>query len=433
MSLVNKVLRDLDARRAGDTERSTLPPAVTPLQPGEATVSRARIAALLVASVLAAGAVAAYFGFRPALDLPRMASEPAPQKIVAPPPKIAAAPVAVPAAPPAPLPPAVDVAAIPPPAPVPPAAAPAAPIVPAAPATPAAAPTPGLPALGDFALKLDSGLAGMPEPRKPATPPPPPPAQAKPAAKAEPAQAETPRKEKPAAPAEAPKSATPKADAPKAAPPKTAPPAASPARSAAAPDASIDKQVSQHSAAEKAETEFRRGQAMQRQGAADEAAARYRTALVEQPEHAAARRILANLLIEHRRHEEAEELLRGGIALFPAQAYWPMALARLRVERGDTPGALDILKKHAAAGEASAEYQGFAGALLQRGGHHAEAADRYRAASRLAPNEARWWAGLGIALESAGKAAEARAAYERARVLPGLPAELSAHIEQRLR
>lgn len=426
MSLVNKVLRDLDARRAGDTERSTLPPAVMPLQPGEAAISRTRIAALLVVSVLAAGAVATYFGFRPALDLPRMSSEPAHSKIVASPPKIAAAvPVAVPAvAPPAP-PPAIA-EAIPPSvaAPVTPAAAPV--------AIPAAAPTPGLPASGDLALKLDSGLAGIPEPRKPAAAPPPPPAPTKPAAKAEPAPAETPRKEKSATPAEAPKAATPKTDTPKAVAPKAAPPAASPAR-AAAPEASIDKQMSQHSAAEKAETEFRRGQAMQRQGATDEAAARYRTALVEQPEHTTARRVLANLLIEHRRHEEAEELLRGGIALFPTQAYWPMALARLRVERGDTPGALDILKKHAAAGEASAEYQGFAGALQQRGGHHAEAADRYRAASRLAPNEARWWAGLGIALESAGKATEARAAYERARVLPGLPAELSAHIEQRLR
>jgi len=427
MSLVNKVLRDLDARRAGDTERSTLPPAVTPLQPGEATISRARIAALLVVSVLAAGAVATYFGFRPALDLPRMTSEPALQ-IAASPPKIAAAvPVAVPAVappvPPAPpAPPPAIAEAIPPPV--------AAPVTPAAPpvAIPAAAPTPGLPASGDLALKLDSGLVGIPEPRKPA--PPPPPAPAKPAAKAEPAQAEKPRKEKPATPAEAPKAATPKTDIPKAVALKAVPPAASPA---AAPEASIDKQMSQHSVAEKAETEFRRGQAMQRQGATDEAAARYRTALVEQPEHVAARRALANLLIEHRRHEEAEELLRGGIALFPTHAYWPMALARLRVERGDTPGALDILKKYAAAGEASAEYQGFAGALQQRGGHHAEAADRYRAASRLAPNEARWWAGLGIALESAGKPAEARAAYERARGLPGLPAELSVHIEQRLK
>ncbi|MDP2792615.1 MAG: tetratricopeptide repeat protein [Sulfurisoma sp.] len=377
MSLVNKVLRDLDARRAGDTERGMLPSAVTPMH-NEAAISRARIAALLAMSILAAGAVAAYLGFRPSPDLPHVTSVPAPPKIVAPPPQT----------------PAVASAAVPV-------------------AAPADTLTPGLPALGDLALRLDVDLTRVPEPKKPAAAPVV--ASAKPAAKAAPAPAE-----KPAAPSAAPKAA-PLAAAP------------SPATAVAVPDTSIDKQMRQYSAAEKAEAEFRRGQLAQRQGADDEAAARYRTALAEQPEHAAARRILASLLIEHRRHDEAEELLRGGIALFPVQASWPMVLSRLRVERGDMPGALDILKKHAAAGEASADYQGFAGALLHRGGQHAEAADRYRAASRLAPNEARWWAGLGIALESAGKPAEARAAYERARGLPGLPAELAAHIEQRLR
>jgi Flp pilus assembly protein TadD len=40
---------------------------------------------------------------------------------------------------------------------------------------------------------------------------------------------------------------------------------------------------------------------------------------------------------------------------------------------------------------------------------------------------------MGIVLDAAGKTAEARAAFERARNLPGLPAELANHIEQRLR
>jgi MSHA biogenesis protein MshN len=91
------------------------------------------------------------------------------------------------------------------------------------------------------------------------------------------------------------------------------------------------------------------------------------------------------------------------------------------------------LQKHAVAGERSAEYQGFTGALLNRAGRAAEAADHYQAATRLAPSEGRWWAGLGIALEAAGKVQESREAYLKARALPGLPADLAQHIEQRLR
>ena len=57
----------------------------------------------------------------------------------------------------------------------------------------------------------------------------------------------------------------------------------------------------------------------------------------------------------------------------------------------------------------------------------------YLAATRLAPAEARWWAGLGIALDAAGKSAEAREAYQKAHGLPGLPPDLALHVDQRLR
>ena len=87
----------------------------------------------------------------------------------------------------------------------------------------------------------------------------------------------------------------------------------------------------------------------------------------------------------------------------------------------------------AAAGERSADYQGFTAALLNRAGRHREAAEHYRAATKLAPNDGRWWAGLGIALDAEGKTTEAREAYQKASGLPGLPAELALHIEQRLR
>ena len=56
MSLVNKMLRDLDARRAGEGERAALPAAVTPLAAHREPGSRLWwwLAALPVAAILGA-------------------------------------------------------------------------------------------------------------------------------------------------------------------------------------------------------------------------------------------------------------------------------------------------------------------------------------------------------------------------------------------
>lgn len=371
MSLVNKMLRDLDARRAGAADRGALPAAVTSLAENP-TFSRTRLAALLVLATLAAAGAASFMGYLPSLEIPAL-------------PAVKAPPVA-PAAKPA----TVDAQA--------PALAAAAPAVPEPTASGVSpAPTSGVP--DRLLLKLDADLDRLPDPGK----------------RAAPEKPEAPKRDKPSAPIK----------------PAVAP---KPAAAAVPPvDGHIEKQERFATADEKAEAEFRRGQAAQRQGAREEAVTRYRTALAEQVEHVGARRALAALLTELRRTDEAEDTLRRGMAALPAQAYWPMALARLKVERGEVPAALDILLKQGAAGDANAEFQGFAAALLNRQTRYKEAAERYEAATRLAPNEARWWAGLGIALEASGRSTEARAAYQRARSLPGLPADLAAHVEQRLR
>lgn len=390
MSLVNKMLRDLDARRAGEAERGALPAAVTPLQDDVRSVPYSRIAALVVVAVLAAGGVAAYFGYLPGHEALLPAPEPAKPLIAKPQSPAATVPAQAPVAP-SPTPAPEPVLAAPEPAASPPVTVAAVPV-----------PAPAAEATSGLLLRMDTMLERVPAaPRM---------------AKPEPEKKSAPKPDK-AAPATT----------------KATLPAKMGAGETQPAESKIEKQDRTATPAEKAEAEYRRGQQAQRQGAADQAAGHFRTALAEQPEHVGARKTLAALLIEQRRYDEAEEVLRRGMAVYATQPYWPMALARLKVERGDTAGALDVLLTQAASAEASAEYQGFAAALLHRQGRTREAIDRYAAATKLAPNEARWWAGMGIVLDAAGKSAEARAAYERARNLPGLPAELAAHIEQRLK
>lgn len=366
MSLVNKMLRDLDARRAGNGDRAALPAAVTPLAARQEP--RGARTPILLATVLLLAALGAWYAGG----------------------EQSAAPVVVAAVPAAPVPATLAEPADP-----------AAPIVATISAAPvslrADAPAPA--ALSS--LRMADALSATPA---------------------------MPAKTEPKAPAIAAKS-------PQPSPQAVAAVAAKPAlKEPPEPvESRIDKQVRLPSAIERAEADYRRGVLAQRQGNADGAAGSYRAALEHYAEHAAARQTLAALLIDARRFDEAEELLRTGAELPSVRLASTLALARLKVERNQAGAALDLLLKNAASGERSAEYQGFAGALLNRAGRTAEAVEHYRAATRLAPNEGRWWAGLGIALDAAGKGPEAREAYQKARALPGLPADLAQHIEQRLR
>lgn len=396
MSLVNKMLRDLDARRVGDGERAALPAAVTPLaahQEARPFLPRLLLATLaLVVPGVAAWYAVQNFGQQPSVVAPVLV---APPPVVVSPMVVAAAPGAA-----APAEPAVAAA--------PPVQEPVAAAAVPAPVVAVAVPT----------LRMADALIALPETK-------PEPVRKPPAAPAKFPPAPLPAV---AAVSPAPTSKLPVAETSTRPTPvvaaKAVPPGAEPL---------IEKQVRQPSAAERAEAAYRRGLAAARQGLADEAVGIYRTALADQVEHAGARQALAALLIEARRYDEAEDVLRKGTEIAAARLPSALALARLQVERNQAAAALETLQKHAAAGERSAEYQGFAGALLNRAGRSGEAVTHYQAATRLAPGEGRWWAGLGIALDAAGKGPEARDAYQKARSLPGLPADLAQHVEQRLR
>ena len=151
--------------------------------------------------------------------------------------------------------------------------------------------------------------------------------------------------------------------------------------------------------------------------------------------HSASRQLLARLLIDQRRFDEAYAILAEGLALQPAQTGWAMMLARLQVERGDLQAAARTLEgsqQHAAAA-GGADYLGFAAHVQLRLGHAKTAADLYQAAARAAPAEGRWWLGFGLALEADQRAAEAREMFLRARASGTLNADLSALVDQKLR
>jgi len=349
MSVINQMLRDLDARHASANERAGLPTGLRTLPPEQASRSKTW---LLLAAGLIAGALIAWF------FVGQQASTPVTQQPV---------PPLSPVAQPQPVPP--------PPAPVPetPAPAPA--------PKPAPAPAPAAAAV----IKPSAPVAAVPI----------------------------------AAPVEKPA--------------KVAVP--SPVV-AVAPmgEVQIDKQPKGGpSSRDQAEAEYRKG--MQAAGSGDYAGALppLRRALEIDSRHAKARQALLSVLANSRQWDEVKQVAQAGLALEPTRSGWAMILARLQHEQGDTEGATKTLEAHVAQAAGDADYQGLFAFMLQKSQRHAESAQRYQAALALRPAEGRWWYGLGLALESAGRGDEAKSAFGRARDTGTLSADMLGIIEQKLR
>ena len=184
---------------------------------------------------------------------------------------------------------------------------------------------------------------------------------------------------------------------------------------------------------ERAESDYRKAIAVVNQGRMVEAIETLQGALRHDGAHVPARQLLIKLLFEARRADEAMQMLRDGLQILPTQSAWAMALARLQVDRGDLPGAAQTLERSLPSGAASADYQGFAGHVAYRLGRHREAVDHYQVATRLVPSDGRWWLGLGLAYDAEGRVNEAREALLRAKASGTLSAELLAVAEQKLR
>ena len=178
------------------------------------------------------------------------------------------------------------------------------------------------------------------------------------------------------------------------------------------------------------ENTYRRALAALQEGRVSAAMADLEHALEVDPRNDAARQTYVSLLLENRRSDDAIGQLRQALAIDQRQPGLAMVLARLQLERGGP--ALDTLMTTLPYAAANADYQGLLAGVLQREQRHAEAVRYYQAALKLAPLNGVWWMGLGISLQADQHPAEAREAFTRARTGNGITPELLAFIERRL-
>jgi MSHA biogenesis protein MshN len=391
MSLINRMLQDLDARQAAPGGRHPLPAEVRPLPPRRPSRRPLVFAGLAVLALVGGLAVVQWGLVAPAVPTP-----------------VAVAPVAQ----------AVPVAAIAAVA-VPPAPA-AQPALPAQPAPTVAAEKPAEP----------QPVAVPVETKRPASPPSATPSLAAPAEKKSAAAAvKAPDVDSDTRPV---RPRPPSTEKPSAASTK-APDAPPPAHGKSVKPPTIERAEAAGSPRERAEADYRKAIVALNQGRLDDAVDGLRKALRDDSMHVGARQLLVRLLLEAKRNDDAAQVLQDGLQGQPAQLGWAMTLARLQVDRGDLAGAWQTLDFSLPAAGHSADYQGFAAHVLQRLGRHREAVVHYLNAARLAPGDGRWWLGLGLALEAEGQIGEAREAFLRAKQSGNLSSALSALVEQKLR
>lgn len=200
-----------------------------------------------------------------------------------------------------------------------------------------------------------------------------------------------------------------------------------PAMTAAASDGVVVRELTPKQISENS---YRRALAALQEGRVNAALADLDKAVEIDPRNDAARQTYVSLLLENRRTDDAIRQLRLALGIDARQPGLAMVLARLQLEKGGP--ALDTLLKTLPYVGNSAEYLGFLAGVLQREQRHAEAIEQYRNALAIAPDNAVWWMGLGISLQAEQHLPEAREAYRRARAGAGLTPELKSFIERKL-
>lgn len=155
----------------------------------------------------------------------------------------------------------------------------------------------------------------------------------------------------------------------------------------------------------------------------------------ENPEAHQSRETLAKLLIQQGEIERALQAAELGLQISPAHPGYKKVKARILLGQSEVPQALALLAATPPSVANDPEYHNLLAAAQLAGGEYTAAIQSYQSLLRLADPRidiGPLLYGLGSAHLRVGNAAEARQAYQQALQLPGLSANLRAQIERRL-
>jgi tetratricopeptide (TPR) repeat protein len=151
-----------------------------------------------------------------------------------------------------------------------------------------------------------------------------------------------------------------------------------------------------------------------------DAEAMLRRHLEQRPDDAPALRLLAEVAVRRRRYGDAEQLLRQSLALDPGVVAARHSLAVVLHEQDKTAAALEEVDRLLAVEPGNPAWLNLKANVLTRSGDIHRAIETFAAVLARHPDNARIWMAYGDALKTAGRQADAIAAYRRSSELaPG--------------
>lgn len=144
-----------------------------------------------------------------------------------------------------------------------------------------------------------------------------------------------------------------------------------------------------------------------------------------------AREKLAGLLFGAGDEAGARQVLEQGMAMAPTYANYRLLLARMDMNAGRKSRALARLRDCEPEARSNLDFYATRAALAQELGDYPLAASSYQRLTVQQPTEGRWWLGLGISYEKAGRSQAALDAYHRADLTAGLSAPSREFVRQR--
>ncbi|MGI2068886.1 tetratricopeptide repeat protein [Shewanella baltica] len=170
----------------------------------------------------------------------------------------------------------------------------------------------------------------------------------------------------------------------------------------------------------------------ERDGKLKDAISYYEQTLALGPSMHEARKQLAALHYGQGQLAKASEVLQQGMLLFPQQLDFALLLARVQQAAGQADLALVTLANIPDTHPLARQKWMAQSDLAQKLGQFSVSEQAYRQLLQQEPQQAKWWMGLAYALDSQQQFTQARQAYRTALGHRGLSAQASAFIEQRL-
>lgn len=161
--------------------------------------------------------------------------------------------------------------------------------------------------------------------------------------------------------------------------------------------------------------------------------AQLRLFLGDFPAHLQARETLVGLLIKEGAWQKAENALQIGIDKNPTYAPFIKLKAHILIGQNKTVAAINLLQQFSNTFAEDPEYLALLAALYTQHNQFMQAAELYHQLTKMQPQKAIWWVGLGLALENANKKNAAQEAYYHAYNCLDTTPELMAFVSDKIK